>query len=125
MRTLHRRCEKIEYEILISGSGKSSLAFDTIYSESRNRFTENLSSYARRMMNKVRRPEMEQCHGLTPATAIRQERFQKNPRSTVGTVTEIYDLYRLLYSRFGKDEKAENTEGIVYTLASKGKEDIE
>lgn len=91
----------------VSGSGKSSLAFDTIYSESRNRFTENLSSYARRMMNKVKKPDLEQCSGLTPAIAIRQNRFHKNPRSTVGTATEIYDLYRLLFSRFGENEKGE------------------
>ncbi len=91
----------------VSGSGKSSLAFDTIYSESRNRFTENLSSYARRMMNKVKKPDLEQCSGLTPAISIRQNRFQKNPRSTVGTATEIYDLYRLLFSRFGENEKGE------------------
>lgn len=93
----------------VSGSGKSSLAFDTIYSESRNRFTENLSSYARRMMNKVKKPDLEQCSGLTPAIAIRQNRFQKNPRSTVGTATEIYDLYRLLFSRFGENEKGEKS----------------
>ncbi|NPD45168.1 MULTISPECIES: excinuclease ABC subunit UvrA [unclassified Lentimicrobium] len=91
----------------VSGSGKSSLAFDTIYSESRNRFTENLSSYARRMMNKVKKPDLEQCSGLTPAIAFRQNRFQKNPRSTVGTATKIYDLYRLLFSRFGENEKGE------------------
>lgn len=87
----------------VSGSGKTSLAFDTIYSESRNRFTESLSSYARRMMSKVKKPELEQCTGLTPSVAIRQNRFRKNPRSTVGTATEIYDLYRLLFSRFGID----------------------
>jgi len=85
----------------ISGSGKSSLAFDTIFSESRNRFTESLSTYARRMMSKVKKPELEECSGLTPAIAIRQSRFKKNPRSTVGTVSEIYDLYRLLFSRAG------------------------
>jgi len=92
----------------VSGSGKSSLAFDSIYSESRNRFTENLSSYARRMMNKVKKPELEQCSGLSPAIAIRQNRFQKNPRSTVGTVSEIYDLYRLLFSRAGKNKDGSN-----------------
>jgi len=85
----------------ISGSGKSSLAFDTIYSESRNRFTESFSTYARRMMSKVKKPELEQCSGLTPAIAIRQNLFRKNPRSTVGTATEIFDLYRLLFSRAG------------------------
>ncbi len=85
----------------VSGSGKSSLAFDTIYSESRNRFTESLSSYARRMMSKVKKPELEHCTGITPAISIRQNQFGKNPRSTVGTITELYDLYRLLFSRFG------------------------
>ncbi|RLD42953.1 MAG: excinuclease ABC subunit UvrA, partial [Bacteroidetes bacterium] len=87
----------------ISGSGKSSLAFDTIFSESRNRFTESLSTYARRMMSKVKKAELEHCSGLTPAIAIRQSPFRKNPRSTVGTATEIYDLYRLLFSRAGKN----------------------
>ncbi|PIY30839.1 MAG: excinuclease ABC subunit A, partial [Bacteroidetes bacterium CG_4_10_14_3_um_filter_42_6] len=85
----------------ISGSGKSSLAFDTLYAESRNRFTESLSTYARRMMSKINKPELEQCSGLTPAIAIRQNRYHKNPRSTVGTATGIYDLYRLLLSRAG------------------------
>ncbi|MFA5419944.1 MAG: hypothetical protein WC341_15935, partial [Bacteroidales bacterium] len=89
----------------ISGSGKSSLAFDTLYSESRNRFTEGLSTYARRMMSKIKKPELEQCSGLTPAIAIRQSRFKNNPRSTVGTATEIYDLYRLLFSRAGKNQQ--------------------
>ncbi len=86
----------------VSGSGKSSLAFDTLFSESRNRFTESMSTYARRMMSKVRKPDMEACEGLTPAIAIRQNRFSHNPRSTVGTASEIYDYYRLLFSRFGK-----------------------
>lgn len=93
----------------ISGSGKSSLAFDTIYSESRNRFTESFSTYARRMMSKVKKPELEQCSGLTPAIAIRQSQFKKNPRSTVGTVSEIYDLYRLLFSRVGINSDGSNT----------------
>ena len=85
----------------VSGSGKSSLAFDTIYAESRNRFTENFSTYARRMMRKIKKPEQEQCSGLTPAIAINQTKYSNNPRSTVGTITEVYDLYRLLYSRVG------------------------
>ncbi len=83
----------------VSGSGKSSLAFDTIFSESRNRFTESFSSYARRMMRKLKKPELEHCSGLSPAIAIRQSGFTKNPRSTVGTATEIFDLLRLLFSR--------------------------
>jgi len=94
----------------ISGSGKSSLAFDTLYSESRNRFTESLSTYARRMMNKVKKPELEQCAGLSPAIAVRQNRFGKNPRSTVGTATEIFDLYRLLFSRAGKNPDGSRTQ---------------
>ena len=97
----------------VSGSGKSSLAFDTIYAESRNRFTESLSTYARRMMSKVKKAELEHCSGLTPAIAIRQSPFRKNPRSTVGTATEIYDLYRLLYSRAGT-----NADGSYTTLAA-------
>ena len=93
----------------ISGSGKSSLAFDTLYAESRNRFTESLSTYARRMMSKIRKPELEQCSGLTPAIGIRQSRYHKNPRSTVGTATEIYDLYRLLFSRAGMNPDGTDT----------------
>ncbi|MFK5856757.1 MAG: excinuclease ABC subunit UvrA, partial [Bacteroidota bacterium] len=93
----------------VSGSGKSSLAFDTIFSESRNRFTENLSTYARRMMSKIKKPELEQCSDLTPAIAIRQSKYKKNPRSTVGTVTEIYDLYRLLFSRAGTNKDGSKT----------------
>lgn len=86
----------------VSGSGKSSMAFDTLFSESRNRFTEGFSTFARRMMSKVKKPELEQCSGLTPAIAIRQNQFGNNPRSTVGTVSELYDHYRLLFSRAGK-----------------------
>ncbi len=93
----------------LSGSGKSSLAFDTIYSESRNRFTESLSSYARRMMSKIKKPEMEDCKGLTPAIAIRQNRVGNNTRSTIGTFTDIYNLYRLLFSRFGIDRNGNPT----------------
>jgi len=94
----------------VSGSGKSSLAFDTLYSESRNRFTESLSTYARRMMDKVKKPELEQCSGLTPAIAVRQNRFSRNPRSTVGTAIEIFDLYRLLFSRTGKNKDGSKTQ---------------
>ncbi len=85
----------------ISGSGKSSLAFDTLYAESRNRFTESFSTYARRMMSKVKRAELEDSSGLTPAIAVGQNRHNRNPRSTLGTATEIYDLLRLLFSRAG------------------------
>ncbi len=93
----------------VSGSGKSSLVFDTIYSESRNRFTEGLSTYARRMMSKLKKPEMENCSGLTPVIAIMQSKFTTNPRSTVGTFTDIHSLYRLLFSRFGVNKGGEKT----------------
>ena len=93
----------------ISGSGKSSLAFDTLYAESRNRYTENFSSYARRTMAKTKKPDFEHSSGLTPAIGIRQTPFNKNPRSTVGTISEIYDLYRLLFSRLGITKKGQAT----------------
>lgn len=94
----------------VSGSGKSSLAFDTIYSESRNRFTESFSTYARRMMQKVKKPDMEQCSGLTPAVMIDQSRPTHNPRSTVATVSGIFDHYRLLFSRAGKHSDGSSCE---------------
>ncbi len=93
----------------VSGSGKSSLAFDTVYAESRNRFTESYTSYARRMMSKISKPELEEGSGFSPAIAIRQNRFSPNPRSTVGTMTGIYDHYRLLFSRAGKDADGKTT----------------
>ena len=93
----------------VSGSGKSSLAFDTVYAESRNRFTESYTSYARRMMSKISKPELEQGHGFSPAIAIRQSGFGHNPRSTVGTMTGLYDLYRLLFSRAGLDADGKPT----------------
>ncbi len=86
----------------VSGSGKSSLVFDTIYSQCRNKFTESMSSYARRMMTKIKRPDIEESRGLTPVIAISQKKYSvRNPRSILASVTEIFDLYRLLFSRFG------------------------
>ncbi|MBR2060727.1 MAG: excinuclease ABC subunit UvrA, partial [Tidjanibacter sp.] len=83
----------------ISGSGKSSLAFDTIYAEGQRRYMETLSSYARQFIGNMERPEVDHITGLSPVVAIEQKTTNKNPRSTVGTVTEVYDFLRLLYAR--------------------------
>ena len=85
----------------LSGSGKSSLAFDTIYAEGRRRYVESLSSYARQFLGQARKPDVDSIEGLSPAISIDQKTTSKNPRSTVGTVTEIYDYLRLLYARIG------------------------
>jgi len=85
----------------LSGSGKSSLAFDTIYAESQRRYIESLSSYARQFMEKMDKPDVDYMEGLSPSISIDQRKASKNPRSTVGTVTEIYDYLRLLYARIG------------------------
>lgn len=85
----------------ISGSGKSSLAFDTIYAEGQRRYVESLSSYARQFLGQSKKPDVDSIDGLSPAIAIDQKTTSKNPRSTVGTVTEIYDYLRLLYARAG------------------------
>ena len=85
----------------LSGSGKSSLAFDTIYAEGHRRFVESLSSYARMFIGQMDKPEVDMIEGLSPAISIDQKTTSKNPRSTVGTVTEIYDYLRLLYARVG------------------------
>ena len=85
----------------LSGSGKSSLAFDTIYAEGQRRYVESLSSYARQFLGQMEKPAVESIDGLSPAISIDQKTTSKNPRSTVGTVTEIYDYLRLLYARIG------------------------
>lgn len=85
----------------LSGSGKSTLAFDTLYAEGQRRYIESLSSYARQFLDKVGKPNVDKIEGLTPAIAIDQKTTSKNPRSTVGTITEIYDYLRLLYARVG------------------------
>ncbi len=85
----------------LSGSGKSSLAFDTIYAEGQRRYMESLSSYARQFLGQMEKPEVEKIEGLPPAISIDQKSTNRNPRSTVGTVTEIYDYFRLLYARIG------------------------
>ena len=85
----------------LSGSGKSSLAFDTIYAEGQRRYVESLSAYARQFLNMMEKPDVDHISGLSPAISIEQKTTSKNPRSTVGTVTEIYDYLRLLFARAG------------------------
>ena len=86
----------------LSGSGKSSLAFDTIYAEGQRRYVESLSAYARQFLGQMEKPDVDQIEGLSPAISIDQKGTSKNPRSTVATVTEIYDYLRLLYARVGR-----------------------
>src|SRR5512139_3307425 len=85
----------------LSGSGKSSLAFDTIYAEGQRRYVESLSAYARQFLGQMQKPEVDHIEGLSPAVSIDQKTTSRNPRSTVGTVTEIYDYLRLLFARVG------------------------
>src|SRR5579871_4230610 len=85
----------------VSGSGKSSLAFDTVYAEGQRRYVESLSAYARQFLERIEKPDVDHMDGLAPAIAIKQKNQTRNPRSTVATATEIYDYLRLLYSRCG------------------------
>ena len=85
----------------LSGSGKSTLAFDTIYAEGQRRYVESLSSYARQFLEMMDKPDVDSIDGLSPAISIQQKTTSKNPRSTVGTTTEIYDYLRLLFARIG------------------------
>lgn len=110
----------------LSGSGKSSLAFDTIYAEGQRRYVESLSSYARQFLGQMEKPDVETIEGLSPAISIDQKTTSKNPRSTVGTVTEIYDYLRLLYARVGvphcpvcgKEISSQSTDQIVDAIMS-------
>src|SRR6187455_3359748 len=85
----------------LSGSGKSSLAFDTLYAEGQRRYVESLSAYARQFLEQMEKPDVDQIEGLSPAISIEQKTTASNPRSTVGTVTEIYDYLRLLLANIG------------------------
>ena len=85
----------------LSGSGKSSLAFDTIYAEGQRRYLESFSAYARQFLGNMERPDVDKINGLSPVISIEQKTTNLNPRSTVGTITEIYDFLRLLYARVG------------------------
>jgi len=86
----------------VSGSGKSSLAFDTLYAEGQRRYVESLSAYARQFLEQMEKPDVESIEGLSPAISIEQKTTARNPRSTVGTVTELYDYTRLLFARTGR-----------------------
>ncbi|MDP7389809.1 MAG: excinuclease ABC subunit UvrA, partial [Pseudomonadales bacterium] len=86
----------------LSGSGKSSLAFDTLYAEGQRRYVESLSAYARQFLSMMEKPDVDHIEGLSPAISIEQKSTSHNPRSTVGTITEIYDYLRLLYARVGE-----------------------
>src|SRR5262245_47766137 len=86
----------------VSGSGKSSLAFDTIYAEGQRRYVESLSAYARQFLERMEKPDVDRIEGICPAIAIRQKNSIRNPRSTVGTTTEIHDYMRLLWARIGR-----------------------
>ena len=108
----------------LSGSGKSTLAFDTIYSEGQRRYVESLSTYARQFLGGIKKPKVDHIYGLSPAIAIQQKSVSKNPRSTVGTITEIFDYLRLLYARIGHQHcykckgpiKNQTTQQIVDTI---------
>lgn len=108
----------------LSGSGKSSLAFDTIFAEGQRRYMESLSSYARQFLGRMDKPDIDYVEGLSPAISIEQKTTHRNPRSTVGTVTEIYDYYRLLYARIGvphcpqcgREIKEQSTDQIIDTV---------
>ena len=110
----------------VSGSGKSSLAFDTIYAEGQRRYVESLSSYARQFLGRMNKPEVDFINGISPAIAIEQKVNSRNPRSTVGTSTEIYDYLRLFYARIGrtyspisgKEVKKQSVDDLVTFLAS-------
>ena len=93
--------EKLTIITGLSGSGKSSLAFDTIYAEGQRRYVESLSAYARQFLQMMQKPNVDLIEGLSPAISIEQKTTSKNPRSTVGTVTEVYDYLRLLFARIG------------------------
>jgi len=113
----------------VSGSGKSSLAFDTIYAEGQRRYVESLSAYARQFLGLMEKPDVDLIEGLSPAISIEQKTTHRNPRSTVGTVTEIYDYYRLLYARIGvpycyicgKEIKSQSVDQIVDFLMANSK----
>src|SRR4051812_43700139 len=101
----------------VSGSGKSSLAFDTIYAEGQRRYVESLSAYARQFLERMEKPDVDKIDGICPAIAIRQKNSVRNPRSTVGTTTEIHDYMRLLYARVGRTYCRQCGEEVVRETA--------
>lgn len=115
----------------VSGSGKSSLAFDTIFAEGQRRYMESLSAYARQFVERIDKPDIDSIEGLSPSISVDQKTFQRNPRSTVGTITEIYDFLRLLFARVGKPHcykcggeiSAQNLETMIERILSIGPEE--
>ena len=105
--------EKLIVYTGLSGSGKSSLAFDTIYAEGQRRYVESLSAYARQFLGQMDKPDVDFIEGLSPAISIDQKSASRNPRSTVGTVTEVYDYLRLLFARVGTPHDPETGEPLV------------
>ncbi len=103
----------------LSGSGKSSLAFDTIYAEGQRRYVESLSAYARQFLGQMDKPDVDMIEGLSPAISIDQKSASRNPRSTVGTITEIYDYLRLLYARIGVQHCPRTAPGCSARLRSR------
>ena len=112
----------------LSGSGKSTLAFDTIYAEGQRRYVESLSAYARQFLGRMNKPDVDIISGIAPAVAIEQKVNSRNPRSTVGTTTEIYDYFRLLFARIGHtfspvsglEVKCYSTDDVVEYILSLG-----
>ena len=102
----------------LSGSGKSSLAFDTIYAEGQRRYVESLSAYARQFLSIMEKPDVDHIEGLSPAISIEQKSTSHNPRSTVGTITEIYDYLRLLYARAGTPQCPEHKTSLAAQTVS-------
>src|SRR3954467_1121331 len=100
--TLSLPLNKLTVVTGVSGSGKSSLAFDTVYAEGQRRYVESLSAYARQFLERMEKPEVDEIDGIAPAIAIRQKNTSRNPRSTVATSTECYDFMRLLWARIGQ-----------------------
>ena len=117
----------------VSGSGKSTLAFDTIYAEGQRRYVESLSSYARQFLGRMDKPDVDYIEGLSPAISIDQKGTSHNPRSTVGTVTEVYDYLRLLFARIGKPHchncgrpvKSQTVQQIVDSILNIEKDQID
>src|SRR5512146_1779257 len=115
----------------LSGSGKSSLAFDTIYAEGQRRYVETLSTYARQFLDQMERPDVDSIDGLSPAISIEQKTTSRSPRSTAGTITEIYDYLRVLYSSIGvphcpqcgREISQQSTEQIVKRIMALGGEE--
>ena len=108
----------------LSGSGKSSLAFDTIFAEGQRRYVESLSAYARQFLGQMEKPDVDQIEGLSPAVSIDQKGVSHNPRSTVGTVTEIYDYMRLLWARIGIPHCPVRGEPVVAQSAQQIVDDV-